>query len=83
MTTYEGIKSFYDYRKVTAAQLTEDAKKLISDCKAVYDQVAGVDATNVSYATVIKPLLDVDTDSTHRGVALQLPGMVATDKELR
>ena len=29
MTTYEGIKSFYDYRKVTAEQLKKDAQQLI------------------------------------------------------
>ena len=29
MTTYEGIKSFYDYRKVTADQLKKDAQQLI------------------------------------------------------
>ena len=37
----------------------------------------------MSFSSVIQPLLNVDTDSSHRGVALQLPGMVATDKELR
>ena len=53
------------------------------DCKAVYDGVAGVQAGNVSFTTVLQPLLSVDADSAHRGVALQLPGMVATDKALR
>ena len=53
------------------------------DCKAVYDGVAGVQAGNVSFTTVLRPLLSVDADSAHRGVALQLPGMVATDKALR
>ena len=36
MTTFDGIKAFYDYRKVTAAQLNEDCEKLIevsfNDC---------------------------------------------------
>jgi len=83
MTTFDGIKAFYDYRKVTAAQLNEDCEKLIEDCKAVYDSVANVGAENVTFSSVIQPLLNVDTDSSHRGVALQLPGMVSTDKELR
>jgi len=37
----------------------------------------------VSFASIIQPLLNVDSDSAHRGVALQLPGMVAEDKALR
>ena len=45
--------------------------------------MAGVQAGNVSFTTVLQPLLSVDADSAHRGVALQLPGMVATDKALR
>ena len=45
--------------------------------------MAKVDAGAVSFSSVIQPLLNVDSDSAHRGVALQLPGMVATDKALR
>ena len=37
------------------------------DCKAVYDQVAAVDTANVSFSSVIQPLLNVDADSSHRG----------------
>ena len=46
----------------------------MQDCKAVYDSVANVGAENVTFSSVIQPLLNVDTDSSHRGVALQLPG---------
>lgn len=81
MVRFDGIKSYYDFRQVTSDQLKTDAQKLIDDCKAVYDSVAKVEA--VSFSSVIQPLLNVDADSAHRGVALQLPGMVATDKSLR
>ena len=53
------------------------------DCKAVYDGVAGVQAGNVSFTTVLQPLLGVDADSCHRAQALRLPSKVATDKALR
>jgi len=56
---------------------------LVEDAKAVYDKVGAVERENVSYATVIQPLLDVELESYTRGVALQLPAMVALDKELR
>jgi len=81
MVRFDGIQSYYDFRQVTSDQLKTDAQKLIDDCKAVYDSVAKVEA--VSFSSVIQPLLNVDADSAHRGVALQLPGMVATDKSLR
>ena len=55
----------------------------MQDCKAVYDSVAKVDAGAVSFSSVIQPLLNVDSDSAHRGVALQMPGMVATEKAFR
>ena len=99
MTTFEGIKSFYDYRQVTVEKLNEDTDKLIKvisriinkifsfclyqECKEVYDTVAGVELSNVSFSNVIQPLLNVDSDSSHQSVALVLPGMVATSKELR
>jgi len=83
MVRFDGIKSYYDFRQVTSDQLKNDAQKLMDDCKAVYDSVAKVDAGDVSFASVIQPLLNVDSDSAHRGVALQLPGMVAEDKTLR
>ncbi len=47
---------------------------LLQDCKAVYDRVAKVDAGAVSFSSVIQPLLNVDSDSAHWGVALQLRG---------
>lgn len=80
---YEGIKSYYDFRQVTADELKRDASKLIEDCKAVYDAVAAVEPSNVTLANTILPLLEVDRDSSGRGVALQLPAMVALDKGLR
>ena len=55
----------------------------MQDCKAVYDSVAKVETGAVSFSSVIQPLLNVDSDSAHRGVALQMPGMVATEKAFR
>ena len=55
----------------------------VQDCKAVYDAVAAVEPSNVTLANTILPLLEVDRDSSGRGVALQLPAMVALDKGLR
>lgn len=80
---HEGIKSFYDYRQVTPEELKSSANKLIEDCKAVYDSVASVSASKVTFENTIQPLLEVDRDSAGRGVALQLPAMVALDKDLR
>ena len=79
----EGINFSYDYRQVKPEELASDAKKLIEDCKAVYDAVAGVDPSKVTFENTILPLLEVDRDSYGRGIALQLPGMVALDKDLR
>ena len=79
----EGINFSYDYRQVKPEELASDAKKLIEDCKAVYDAVAGVDPCKVTFENTILPLLEVDRDSYGRGIALQLPAMVALDKDLR
>ena len=37
----------------------------------------------MTFANVIQPLLDIELESYTRGVALQLPSMVALDKDLR
>ena len=55
----------------------------VQEAKAVYDQVGSVPKQDISFASVIQPLLDVERDSSTRGVALQLPAMVATDKNIR
>ena len=57
---YEGIQSFYDFRQKTAEELNKEAKQLVEDAKAVYDKVGAVERENVSYATVIQPLLGSD-----------------------
>ena len=53
------------------------------DAKAVYDAVGAVDSGKVTFDNVIQPLLDIERDSYTKGVALQLPSMVALDKDLR
>ena len=55
----------------------------MQNCKAVYDSVAKVETGAVSFSSMFQPLLNVDSDSAHRGVALQMPGMVATEKAFR
>jgi len=80
---YEGIQSFYDFRNYSPDQLKKDAQKLIDDAKAVYDAVGAVDSGKVTFDNVIQPLLDIERDSYTKGVALQLPSMVALDKDLR
>ena len=42
-----------------------------------------MDPSKVTFNNTILPLLEVDRDSSGRGVALQLPAMVALDKNLR
>ena len=49
----------------------------------MYDAVGAVDKEKVTFANVIQPLLDIERESYTRGVALQLPSMVALEKELR
>ena len=49
----------------------------------MYDGVAAVAPSEVTFANTILPLLEVDRESSGRGVALQLPAMVALDKGLR
>jgi len=83
MTRYEGIQSNFAFRSMTPGDLEKDAQKLIEDAKAVYDLVGAVEKDKVTFNSVIKPLLDIERDSYTRGVALQLPSMVALDKELR
>jgi len=80
---YEGIQSYYDFRNYPAEQLNKDAQKLIDDAKAVYDGVGSIAKEKVTFANVIQPLLDIELESYTRGVALQLPSMVALDKDLR
>lgn len=45
--------------------------------------MAAVNPDEVSFNNTILPLLEADRDSSGRGVALQLPSMVALDKGLR
>ena len=49
----------------------------------MYDAVGLVDKEKVTFANVIQPLLDIERESYTRGVALQLPSMVALEKDLR
>merc|ERR1719414_1038689 len=83
MVRPSGVQSFYDFRQQTAEGLSKAADELIKDCQVVYDGVGAVEADKVSFATVLKPLLDIDAESYTRGVAIQLAGMVAEDKALR
>jgi Zn-dependent oligopeptidase len=80
---YEGIQSNFAFKDFTPENLKKEAEALISDAKQVYDRVGAVDKGEVSLSTVIVPLLDIERDSYTRGVALQLPSMVALDKGLR
>jgi len=78
-----GVYSDYDYRKLSGEDVSKSADQLIEDCRKVYDGVGSVKPDDVTFANILKPLLDVDRDSYTRGVALQLAGMVALDKEVR
>ena len=49
----------------------------------MYDRVAEVEASKVTFENTLLPLLEVDRDSYGRGIAQQLPAMVALDKDLR
>jgi len=80
---FEGIQANFDFRKLTPDDLKTATDVLIKEAKAVYDQVGSVPKQDISFASVIQPLLDVERDSATRGVALQLPAMVATDKNIR
>lgn len=80
---YEGIQSNFAFRDFTPDNLKKEADALISDAKEVYDRVGAVGKNEVSLSNVITPLLDIETVSYTRGVALQLPSMVALDKGLR
>jgi len=80
---YEGIQSNFAFKDFTPENLKKEAEALISDAKQVYDRVGAVGKGEVSLSTVIVPLLDIERDSYTRGVALQLPSMVALDKGLR
>ena len=56
---------------------------IVQDAKTVYDGVGSIAKEKVTFANVIQPLLDIELESYTRGVALQLPSMVALDKDLR
>ena len=51
--------------------------------KTVYDRVGAVLPADISFATTIQPLLDLDQDSETRGAVLVIPAMVALDKAVR
>jgi len=80
---YEGIQSNFAFRSSTAAAIRAEAQALIQEGKAIYDKVGAVEKEKVSFSSVVQPLLDCDRESYTRGVALQLPAMVAVEKELR
>jgi len=80
---YEGIQCNYDFRVKTPEDIKKDAQTLIDESKAVYDAVGSVGKDAVTFASVIKPLIDIERDSYTKGVRLQLPSMVALDKGLR
>jgi len=80
---YEGIQSNFAFRSSTAESIKAEAEALVEEGKAVYDTVGAVEKEKVSFSSVVQPLLDCDRESYTRGVALQLPSMVAVEKELR
>jgi len=80
---YPGIQINYDLRTQTPDDLKKAADDLIKDAKAVYDSVGSLDFESLTYASTIKPLVEIENESYTRGVALQLPSMVALDKPLR
>ena len=55
----------------------------MQEAKAVYDVVGALSREDINYKTAIKPLIDIERDSSTKGVALQLPSMVALDKGVR
>ena len=55
----------------------------MQDVKSVYDRVGAVLPADISFATTIQPLLDLDQDSETRGAVLVIPAMVALDKAVR
>ena len=55
----------------------------MQDVKAVFDKVGLVTPEQVSFATVVKPLLDLASEQETRAAAIVIPSMVATDQALR
>jgi len=80
---YEGIQSHYDFRTLTPEDIKAATKIIIQEAKAVYDVVGALSREDINYKTAIKPLIDIERDSSTKGVALQLPSMVALDKGVR
>jgi len=80
---HQGIQINYDYRIQTPEDIKKAANDLIKDGKTIYDSVGSLDIEGVNYANTIAPLVQIENESYTRGVALQLPSMVALDKGLR
>jgi len=80
---YEGIQCNYAFRSITPDDIKKDVQALIDDAKVVYDSVGAVETDKVTFASVVQPILDIEREAYTRGVALQLPSMVALEKEIR
>lgn len=82
-TANDGILMNYNYRQMTPDSLRSDAKKLMQDIEDGYDRVGAVIKAEVSFSTVIKPLLDLDVDTSPRSSVLFFAANVAENKDLR
>lgn len=79
----KGIRCQLNFRLQTAEQLQKEAELLVADVKSVYDRVGSVAAGQASFAAVVKPLLDLESEQETRAAALTIPSMVATDQAVR
>jgi len=73
----------FNYRKTTPKQLLKDTEELMRDIRDVHDAVGSVKKEDVTFANVIKPLIDLDIDSYTRRSAIDFASNVAIDKSLR
>ncbi|XP_068207968.1 thimet oligopeptidase-like isoform X1 [Palaemon carinicauda] len=83
MPTPQGIHGLYDFRRATPEGIIKDTDALITQQRAVYDQIAELPIENVTYDNVIKQLAELMAERSTLGSPLDFPQHAATDKEVR
>lgn len=78
-----GIRADWDMRLYSPEDIPNQVKDLIERSRAIYDRVASVANSEVTYDNVIKILANVERDYATLQAPLEFPQHVATDKTLR
>jgi len=79
---YPGILTNFDFRTVTPEYIQDQNQKLMKVLKTEHDNVGRVEKENINFDNTIKPLIDLDGDSSNK-YGIYFAKSVAIDKSLR